>query len=259
MKNIKIWLYLTKHTFSQMLQNRIIVSLLFIGKLTRIGLFLAFLNFLFRDVNGLAGYAREQIIFFYLTFNLVDTLGQLLFREVYRFMNVVSTGALDGILVKPINPLVKVLFGGADVIDLFTFVLLLIATAWYGTTYITTDFSRWIIYVVLILNAIIISMSFYVTVLAIGVLTTTVDHIVMIYRDLAALVRIPVDLYAEPIRFLLTFAIPLGIMVTFPAKVLMGLLSPVLIAVSISLSLVAILLALKFWNYSLKQYQSASS
>jgi len=259
MKEFKIWLRYSKNSFQQILTHRFLVMIFFLGKGLRILLFLIFLNFLFGGARSLAGYNREQIIFFYLSFNLIDTLAQLFFREIYRFRQLVVSGTLDHVLVKPVNPLLRVLLGGTDFMDLIMFIILVTISVWFGQKHITTDLVNWGWYFILVINGLLIAAAFHILVLGLGVITTTVDHLVMIYRDFTSMLRIPVDLYVEPIRFLLTFALPLGIMLTFPPKALMGLLSPGLIVLSLFLSLVAIFLAMKFWNYSLKQYQSASS
>ena len=41
---------------------------------------------------------------FYLCFNVVDTIGQMLFREVYRFRPLIISGGFDMVLVKPLSP-----------------------------------------------------------------------------------------------------------------------------------------------------------
>jgi ABC-2 type transport system permease protein len=259
MKEFKIWLKYTNNSFQQTLNNRFAVLILLVGKILRIVLFVTFLHFLFNGTRSLAGYNREQIIFFYLAFNLIDSLGQMLYREVYRFRPLVVSGGLDLVLTKPISPLLRVLMGGADVIDLIMLVFIFCATVWYGLAYISANPAHWLLFFALVINGLLISTAFHLLVLGLGILTVTVDHFVMIYRDLVALMRIPVDLYAEPLRTFLTFVIPLGIMITFPAKSLMGLLPVELIIYSLGFSCIVLFLSLKFWHFSLRFYQSASS
>lgn len=259
MKEIKIWLFYTKNSFLQTLMNKWMMVIFMAGKLARVALFLLFLNFLFRGANGLAGYSREQIIFFYLSFNMVDTLGQLFFREVYRFRSLVVSGNLDFVLLKPLNPLIRVLLGGGDVMDLLMLILITGTTVWFGLTQISSDPVNWFFYICLIFNGLALAAAFHIFVLSVGVMTTAIDHLIMVYRDLSSMLRIPVDLYIEPIRALLTFAIPLGIMFTFPAKVLMGLLSPTFMMIAVIFSIVSLFLAFRFWSFALKRYQSASS
>lgn len=71
--------------------------------------------------------------------------------------------------------------------------------------------------------------------------------------------RIPVDLYIEPLRTVLTFVIPVGIMMTLPAKAFMGLLSFDLLVVSLLIGGIFLFLSLRFWDFSLKRYTSAGS
>ncbi len=259
MKEFKIWLRYTSNSFQQTLSNRTLVAIFITGKTLRIALFLLFLIFLFQGTRGIGGYNRNQIIFFYLSFNFIDTLAQLVFREVYRFRPLVITGELDFVLLKPLNPLIRVLLGGSDVLDLIMLVLIAAATFWFGITHLNTNFPGWILYFLLIANGLMLATAFHIFVLGVGVMTTTVDNLVMIYRDMTSMLRVPVDLYTEPIRAILTFIIPLGIMITFPAKALMGLLSWQMITISVGLAAVLMFLSLKFWSYALKQYSSASS
>lgn len=239
--------------------NRKLVALFTFAKILRVLLFLLFLHFLLVGSGELVGYSREQVIFFYLTFVMIDTLSQLLFREVYRFRSLVVTGSLDGILLKPINPLVRVLLGGMDLMDLGILVLTIMAIIWWGNKFITHDPMLWLVYILMVVNGLVIAAAFHIFVLGFGILTTSVDHLIMVYRDLASLVRVPVNLYIEPIRSLLTFIIPLGIMATFPPQALMGLLSPQLIIISFFISGVLLTLSLWFWKKSLYSYQGASS
>ncbi|MCL4397756.1 ABC-2 family transporter protein [Patescibacteria group bacterium] len=259
MKDIKVWWRLTLNSFQQVLSNRPLVLIFMTGKILRVVIFLAFLGFLFQGTKSLAGYNREQIIFFYLAFNLIDTLGQLFFREVYRFRPLVVSGELDYILVKPLNTLTRVLAGGADVMDLFMLVLLTIITFTFAFQNFVITPVDILLFIVLAANGLLISAAFYIFVLGIGIMTTSVDHMVMIYRDLGSMLRIPVDLYIEPIRFLLTFALPLGIMITFPAKAMLGILPMQLVLVSFIFGITSLSLSLKFWKYALKKYSSASS
>lgn len=259
MKEFKIWLIYTKNAFQQILSNRPMIIIFMAGKILRIVMFLVFLSFLFKGAGGIAGYSREQIIFFYLSFNLIDTASQMLFREVYRFRALVIDGNLDFVLLKPLNPLIRVLLGGGDMMDLLVLIVLTAATVWFGASFITLNFGQWLFYVLMLANGLLIAAALHILVLGIGIVTTAVDHLIMIYRDFTSMFRIPVDLYVEPIRALLTFAIPLGIMMTFPAKALMGILSAEFAVLSVVIAAFLFALSLFFWNWSLKKYQSASS
>lgn len=230
-----------------------------IGKLLRFVFFLLFLVLLENKTKAIAGYSLWQIIFFFVTFNFVDTLSQFFLREVYRFRSYVVSGDFDYILTKPISPLFRSLFGGSDILDLSILLasalFILISLPHLGSF----NSLNTVLYLVLLLNAFIIAVSFHIFVLAVGILTTEVDNTIMLYRDLTQMGRVPVDIYLQPIRGILTFVVPVGIMMTFPAKVLLGLLSPLTVFISIILASLFLLLSLRCWHFALKHYSSASS
>lgn len=229
-----------------------------VGKVLRFSLFIGFLYFLIQGTNGLAGYTGNQAVFFFLVFNVVDVLGQFFFREVYRFRPKIVSGDFDLTLVKPANALFVSLLGGADIIDFVTIPPLIIATAYAGTLF-NPGILNVMYFVLLIINGLMIAAAFHIMVLAMAIITLEIDHTIMIYRDLTSFGRFPVDIYKQPIQGLLTYLIPVGIMMTFPAKALMGLISPGGVLISLLIGVFAILLSFKFWNFALKKYASASS
>lgn len=257
-KFLKVWLIYTNNAFQQTLSNRLLVLVFMASKILRVLLFTVFLYFLFQGTSGIGGYDKNQIIFFYLTFNLIDTLGQFLYREVYRFRPLVVSGSLDFVLLKPVSPLTRVLLGGADVMDLLMLVILLTVILWFGISNITSDFNSWLFYFLMVINGLILATAFHIFVLGLGIITVAIDQLISLFRDFSSMLRIPVDLYTQPLRAILTFIIPLGIMITFPAKTLMGLISPISILMFITISITLLFLSLKFWKYSLKRYSSAS-
>jgi len=259
MKTLRVILRFSANSFQQMLSNIPVFLIFFLSKLVRYGLFFFFLVLLFNGVTNVLGYSREQMLMFYLIFNIIDTSAQLMFREVYRFRPLIVSGGFDAVLTKPFSPIIRSLFGGPDFIDLGTLIIVVAVTIYVANTYIHPSWPQIILFLAMIINSLIIAAAFHILVLGIGIITFSVDHLVMIFRDLTALMRIPVDMFTNPIRSILTFVLPVGIMFTFPAKVLFGLLSWQLVFISFVFGGLSLYLSLKFWHYSLRQYQSASS
>lgn len=254
----KIWWLLTRNSFSIVLGQRVVLLFFLTGKILRFSLFIGFLYFLIQGTNGLAGYSGNQAVFFFLVFNLVDVFAQFFFREVYRFRPKIVSGDFDLSLIKPANALFVSLLGGADVIDFFTIPPLLIAVFYVGSQFhpnilYTTYF------ILLLLNGFLIAVAFHIAVLAMGIITLEIDHTIMIYRDLTSFGRFPVDIYKQPLQGLLTYLIPVGIMITFPAKALMGLVGGNGVLISLAIGILALFLSFRFWNFALKKYASASS
>lgn len=254
----KIWLLMSRNSFLAVFNQKVALTIFLIGKLIRFFFFLGFIVFLLKGTKSLAGYNLSQTLLFFLTFNLIDTVSQFLFREVYRFRPLIVSGGFDLVLSKPINALFRSLMGGADLIDLITIVPLTLAT-FYVAGLLNPSMLQTVFYILLLLNGLIIAAAFHIFVLGLGIVTLEIDHTVMIYRDLTALGRFPVDIYKEPLKSVITFLIPVGIMVSFPAKAIMGLISPAGVIWSLIFGVLVLVLSFRFWNFALKKYTSASS
>lgn len=254
-KTFHIFFLFSKYSIKSTLQNRFSTILFIIGKLVRFSIFFFFISYLLQKTQVLAGYTFHQTLIFFLTYNVIETIAQLLFREVYRFGPLVVSGELDTILIKPYHPFLRILVGGVDPLDMFTLVIYL-ALLIYFILSAGVQIILLIPYIALIINALIIATSFHIAVLALGVLTTEVDHTIMLYRDITRLGTFPIDIYKEPLKSILTFVIPIGIMMSFPVKSLFRILSFPLLTFSITLSCTMLLLALMMWNKALQKYQS---
>lgn len=256
---LRVWKKLSVNSFRTFFNYRFGAVLFLVGKIIRFTFFLGFLVILVAKTRILSGYNFWQVVLFYLTFNFIDAVTQMLFREVYRFRSHILTGNFDLLLVKPINTLFRILLGGTDFLDLITllpFALLL------GVAMVKSgDFSIWglVSYTILMINSLVIAASFHILVMALAVITTEIDHAIMIYRDFTGMGKLPVDIYQEPLRSFITFIIPVGVMMTYPVKSFIGLLDLSVILMTVLFSLVFFTTSVIIWNKTLRHYASASS
>ena len=251
-KYVVVWLRMASASVQAALTHRIGGGLFLLGKLLRFILFILFLMVIYQRMQSLAGYSFEQILTFFLVFNLLDLFGQIFFRGIYWFRNQVISGDLDFILVQPMNALFRVLTQHTDILDL-PLLIIVVVMLWMQPL----DLS--VISGLMFLSGVIIITAIHIAVAALGVMTTEVDHTIMIYRDISQMARFPIDIYADWIRAVLTFAIPVAVAFTFPAKAMLGLMSWQGVVGSMTVAVVSFGLAVKLWQYSLKQYASASS
>lgn len=257
-KYLKIWWQLTHVSLAINLATSFSSFLLLVGKVLRFAFFFVFLFGITRASGGIAGYTSQQATIFYLVFNLIDITTQLFLRGVYFFRQQVVNGNFDYYLIKPISPLFRALAGNTDMLDLLTLIPLIGYTAWLLSR-MDLGIANIAGFGLMFIIGFILALAFHILIVALGVATTEVDNSVMFYRDLTAMGRIPVDIYAAPIREILTFILPVAIIVTFPAKALLGLLSVSWIIFSLFFVACFLSLALRFWKYALSQYSSASS
>lgn len=255
---LKIWWAMNIRYFLPVLAHNWTFVVFLIGKIIRFVFFGAFIIFLLKSTKTLAGYNLNEALFFYLTFFLIDATSQFLFREVYRFRPYIISGSFDLILLKPMSPLFRVLMGGADAIDLITLPPLIYLVFHFGSL-LSPSALNTAFYVLLVLNGLLLATAFHIAALALGIITLEIDNTVMIFRDLESLARFPIDIYRQPLQGILTYLVPIGLMITIPAKALMGLISLQGVLASLGLGVIAVFISLKFWNFALTKYTSASS
>lgn len=231
-----------------------------IGKIVRFLFFFVFIFSVLSRTGSLVGYSKEQVILFFLVFNLVDISTQALFRGVYQFRRLVIEGDYDFDLLRPLPSYFRPIFGWTDILDIIT----LIPLGIYFYLFIIKNNlfvgpSSVLMFVLLFANSLVLGFALHLAVCAVCVLTTEIDHLIWIYRDLTNTGRFPTDIYGKGVRFFLTFGLPVVILMTVPAKALLGLLTWQGVALSIVVTAVFFLLAWKFWRYALLRYSSASS
>jgi len=266
---IKVWLMFASRAAQAQLLTHWGGLLFLIGKIVRFLLFFVFLFTVLSSAKTLAGYNREQVVLFFLVFNLVDVMVQFLFRGVYQFRFSVVSGEYDIDLLKPLPSFFRPVFGWTDILDFITLIPLWIYFLWF--VFVNQLFSissrgagscsagQFLYFFILLLNSLILAFAFHLFVCAVCILTTEIDHLVWVYRDLTSMARFPTDIYQKGVQMILTFVIPVVILITVPAKALLGILSWQGALGSIAISLLALFASLRFWRYSLKQYSSASS
>lgn len=254
-----LWITMTFFALQGVMQSKVGTTIIVLGKILRFWLFLWFLLIIESKIQLVQGYTSTQLIFFFLTFNLIDSGTQFLFREVYNFRRHISSGDFDYFLLKPISPIFKVLLGGSDPLDIPMLIVSVGAIIYFANSMGIVSFSAVFLYLILLINAFILSLAFYIFALCIGVLSSEVDSALWLFRDVSLMGRIPIDVYKEPLRGVLTFVVPIGVMMTFPAKAIFGLLSIQGVILACVIGGVLLFLSLKTWNYAIRYYTSASS
>ncbi len=256
---LKLWLRFSKLSFAAMFYTRTSALLFLAGKLVRFLIIFTFIFAVFSRIgNKVNGYGRDEIIIVLLVYTLFDSLIQFLFREVYRFRPKIIEGSFDFTLTKPFSPLFHSLLSGADLLDLIMTIFYLVIFVGFLILQ-QIPVANLLLFSLLAVCAVLIASAFHILVLATGVLTTEVDHLIMIYRDIQQLGRIPIEFYNKALQMILTYIIPIGVMITIPAKAIIGFFSPQMLILSFVISMILFYISIKFWQYALRRYASASS
>ncbi len=209
-------------------------------------------------VSSIGNYTTGQVVVFFLTYQFTENITQMLFRGVYSFSQEVRSGDVDFYLSKPLNPLFRILTGKPDFIDALFFIPTTLFSIWLlSTPHLHITPTSLLTFFFLLINTFLIAAAFHIFVICIGILTTEVDNVIMLYRDATALSRFPIDVYREPLRTILFFVVPVGLMNTLPAQFLLNLKPTTTILFSFAIGGGFFLLSLWTWRLSLRKYTSA--
>ena len=230
-----------------------------VGKMIRLAFFFAFVIAIFRHVQTIAGYNLVETALFFLTFNVVDMAAQILFRGVYGARRIVSEGDFDFYLIQPCAPLFRIVFSTVDFLDIVTLLPVLVMVGMVFARLPPLGWERYAAYSVLVVNGIALVFSIHVFVAGLAVRTQELENAIWIYRDVMFMGKFPVDVYAPAVRWALTFGVPIAVMTSFPAKALLGILSPAWAAYAVVLTVVLLALSARYWRACVARYTSSSS
>jgi ABC-2 type transport system permease protein len=255
-----VWKMIAVNAFQEAFINRWSNMLFIIGKSLRFGMSLLFLFMIRENTQGFGNYTTDQMVVFFLTYQLIDISAQVFYRGSYLFGNMVRTGEFDFFLAKPINPLFRALTWKPDINDVFflipTIIISILTLSQLDISYTPQSI---FIYLCLLVNSFLIVTALHILVLTVGVMTTEVDGVIWMYRDVMTLGQIPISVYQEPLRTILFFILPIGMMITIPAEVLFNSQTSYSLLITTTVGISTFLASLKLWNWGLRQYSSASS
>ncbi len=259
MRYLRVWLQLTKNAFSSYTSNRLNSLTFSLGKIIRFAFLWLMIIAVFRHAKGFAGYTEQQALLFFITFNLVDVASQAVFRGVYRFAHDVNRGTFDVILTKPINSLFYIMTRLTDILDILFLVpiaaaLIYIILQLPGLTPISL---LW--YAGFLLLGLCLTTAIHIITAALCLWTTENENIIWFYRQATIVATFPPDILSVGWQIVFTFALPIIIMMAYPARALLGTITNGQILTGILVTAFFFGGSLLVWRVSLRQYSSASS
>lgn len=258
-KFLRVWMRMAVMSFNAQLSYGVGSLGFLLGKLIRLFFFFAYIVAIFTHTTSLGGYTLAQTVLFFLTYNVVDITAQVFFRGIYGARRAVQDGDLDYYLIQPCPPLVRLAASTVDFLDVATLVPVLALLGLTCTRLGPISPLELAAYGLLLVNGVLIALAIHIAVAAIAVRTQELENTIWIYRDMMFMGKFPADIYGPAARAALTFVVPIAVMTTFPAKALLGLLSPAWTLYSFALCGALMGSALWYWRDCVRHYTSSSS
>ncbi|MEK7474129.1 MAG: ABC-2 family transporter protein [Candidatus Coatesbacteria bacterium] len=215
---------------------------------------------IFGHVTEIAGWTKYEIFFLvgtsHATFGIFETLFMV---NMTRIPDLIRTGELDFYLLKPVSTQFLISARYADFEAVPNTIVGFLFVAWCAAKlHAVFSWTALATFALFVVNGV----TLYYTLLFVSV---TISfwfmrfHAMNIWWQLTSLARQPAEVFPPALRFVLTYCLPMLVIVNFPVKAYLGRLP--LAAGIWALVATGLLLALSqvFFTFALRRYRSASS
>lgn len=225
-------------------------------------------DLIYRSVNRINDWSREEYFGFMATGMLVNSIVETFFMpNCARFSELIRTGDLDFALLKPIDTqfLVSLEKIELPMTSQMLFSIGLLVYSVHRSQHVVTAVEL-TMFVMLVVSAVTFFYSLMIGLAAISVFFGRNQGLLDFWFYVTIFARYPSSIYsgsptAEVFRFLFSYVVPILLVITVPARVLLGKsLEPRLLPMlTIALAALSFGVARGVFIWSLKHYRSASS
>lgn len=223
---------------------------------------------IYRNVDGIAGWSREEYFAFMATSMLINALVETFFMpNCANFSELIRTGNLDFALLKPIDTQFLISFEKVN-LAMLNQVLLSICLLVYSLVSLGREVSPMsvVMYVLLIIVGTLFFYSLMIILASTSVWFGRNQGLYDFWFYITVFARYPAGIYSgspagEVLRFAFSYIMPILLVVTVPAQIVVSMtLEPGWIAfAAIGLTFATFLVSRRVFRWSLTKYRSASS
>jgi ABC-2 type transport system permease protein len=223
---------------------------------------LSFNSAIFLHTDSIGDWTKWQVVMLIGASHFIQQLFQaLLLTNCAQLSELVHNGKMDFLLLFPVNTRFLVSLRYVDLggfISAASGLAVMIYSA--RQLHLAPTASQLAGFGLLCLSAILIHYSLMFLMATISFWTVRAQGLVMAYYNLFSIARIPDTAFRGSARVVFTLAIPMLLVASVPAKVLLKKLSsPSEIALMLAMSAVTFLVSTLVWGVALRRYSSASS
>jgi len=222
---------------------------------------------IYRSVPSIAGWSREQYFAFMATGMLINALVETFFMpNCANFSELIRLGNLDFVLLKPIDTQFLVSFEKMN-LAMLNQVLMAGALLTYSlyTLGQPITFATAVLYLLLIAVGVAFFYSLMITLASTSIWFGRNQGLYDFWFYITVFARYPRNIYRGPVgdvmSFTFSYALPILLVVTVPARLLLSTLEPGswLPYVAATSAVAGIIISRAVFHWSLKSYRSASS
>jgi len=230
-----------------------------------LGILIAFYRVVFARTSTVAGWNEPQYLFFVGCFFALNGLIEMLFLEnCNEFAELVRTGDLDGLLLKPIDEQFLIT---CRRIDWGTAPNVLMGSAVMGIALYNAgwhpEFLRVATFLITFVCGTAIAYGFMLMLTSVSVWMVRNQSLMEMWWLFSSLARYPKEIFAgplaEPLGAFFTYCVPILVVVNVPANAMVRVLDWPMVGLTIGATVLLLWLSRRFFHYALRSYRSASS
>jgi ABC-2 type transport system permease protein len=242
-------------------QYRINFAVLFLDSALWLGISIAFFSIIYTHVPTINGWTLPQMM---LLLGASDLIKSVLFaffiQGLTKLPNLIRSGDLDSLLTKPINSQFLVSFSEFSVAQALN-VLPALSLIAYAAHRLGTGLSVAGALLVLpaLIAAVALSYAIWFGTMTLSVWMRNSGNLNELFISLQTMMRYPVQIYSGTASLILVFILPIGLVANVPVGLLTGHVGPGLVVYFAIASVIYLALAIGFWRFALRRYDSSGS
>jgi ABC-2 type transport system permease protein len=230
-----------------------------------LAILLAFFRTVFGRTNTIAGWSEPEYFFFVGCFFAMNGLIEMLFLDnCNEFAELVRTGDLDGLLLKPIDEQFLITCRRIDwgtapnvLMGATLMAIALVQKGWH------LDVVRILTFLLTFVCGTAIAYSFMLLLTSLSVWMVRNQSLMEMWWLFSSVARYPKEIFtgpwAEPLGKFFTYCVPILLVVNVPANAMVRVLDPPAVALTLAATGLLLWLSRRFFYRALKAYRSASS
>lgn len=265
-KNFKYYLYFWKFGFHLQIMYRFNSLMILLGTTSWVLIDILFYQVTVSKINVLGGWTLAELVVLSSVVNLLFMQSRIFYQDGFeQTVERINNGDFDLYLAKPVSSQLLSILLPPDFTKIVfaptTVILFILAYNIDNQIYFSAGGIHIFLSIMMILLSFLINYSLYLIFTTFSFFAGRVEAVLDFYEGMVDFMKYPLEIYQGFLRVILGGILPVGLLASIPAMILLGKVErPFTLACNyFLLSLVFLVISQIFWRFGLKHYSSASS
>ncbi|AEC02699.1 ABC transporter permease [Parasphaerochaeta coccoides] len=224
-------------------------------------MYVIFINVIYFHTDSINGFDKYQMLLLIFQGGLIDAFFTMFFVPgLSRLPEMVNTGGLDFILLKPLNQRFNISFNDFDISQVKNILIIIIGMIYVILKmHIDLNVFNIVLYILLSVNGFLIIYSIMFSLMSLSFWVIRMDIVMRIGSELITIGNKPMSIYPKVIQKILIYCIPVLVCFNFPVMYLIDFLSLRMVISAFVISAIVFVVSGLIFKRGIRRYVSASS